>query len=294
MSAGLHRLVLVLAWLGLAFPATAQQYPNWLQVLYNHQSVNPAYTAIGENLGFFIMNRSQMTGQHPANYARQLSFHSPVFNQFNGAGLDLISDRTDSISHLTLFTNYSYEMLIDDDIRLRLGGTFGFARIDKTGEVERDLMGNFGFGAFVYSSNGFFSLSFPRLIKNNAAYVRPEERIQNENRLILFSTAAIFPVSEGVILKPQLFYAIPYGRASRMDLSFHLLLKEKTEFGVLFSPGRCVGLMARSSLTPELRMAVAGDLAIKNPSGKRLSHLDLSLTYDIDLYGREKRQVLHF
>lgn len=121
MSAGLHRLVLVLAWLGLAFPATAQQYPNWLQVLYNHQSVNPAYTAIGENLGFFIMNRSQLTGIHPANYARQLSFHSPVFNQFNGAGLDLISDRTDSISHLTLFTNYSYEMLIDDDIRLRLG-----------------------------------------------------------------------------------------------------------------------------------------------------------------------------
>lgn len=270
-----------------------QQYPQWQQYLFNHQSVNPAYTALGENLGFFILNRTQLSGISPANYSTIFSFHAPIFNNFNGAGIDAIADRNDSISHLSLFADYSYEMLIDDDIRLRLGGTFGFSRISKTDE-KTDHQGNFGIGAFIYSTNGFFSFSVPRLIRNNAAYENHEDRILRENRLIFFSAAAIFPLAENVRFKPQLFYAIPFGRASRMELSMNFLLKEKDWLGVLYAPGHRIGMLAQKEWSEKIRTAVSGDIGISGNTEKRPFLIELSLNYAIDLYNRERRPAFHF
>ncbi len=296
MSGLLQRMGMILAFMGVTLGSAGQHYPNWLQYLFNHQSVNPAYTAIGENLGFFVMNRSQLTGLSPADYSHQLSFHSPIFNQFNGAGFDMIADRADSLAQLSLFTNYSYELLIDEDIRLRMGGTFGLAhttKILKEAE-EKELTGNFGIGAFIYSPNGFFSFSIPRLIKNNAANLTPEERILQENRLFFFSTAALFPISEGVMLKPQLFYAIPFGKSSQMDLSFNLMLKEKTWVGLLYTPGQRIGAMAEGHLYRQIRMALATHIGRDGPTGKTVAFLDLSLSYGIDIYGRGKKPVNRF
>lgn len=293
MGRGLQRLLLAALLMIAGLSLRGQQYPQWQQYLFNHQSVNPAYTALGENLGFFILSRTQLSGISPANYSTILSFHTPIFNHFNGAGIDAIADRNDSISHLSLFADYSYEMIIDEDLRLRLGGTFGFSRIGKTNE-KTEHQGNFGIGAFIYSTNGFFSFSVPRLIRNNAAYENQEERILRENRLIFFSAAAVFPLTENVRFKPQLFYAIPFGRASRMELSMNFLLKEKDWLGVLYAPGHRIGMLAQKQWSGKVRTAISSDIGIADTPGKRPFLVELSMNYAFDFYKRQQRPVFHF
>lgn len=289
MRSTLQRAAIFLTLLVITPGLAAQQYPQWLQYLFNHQSINPAYAAVGENRGFFMMNRTQLTGNNPPDYTWQFSYFSPVFNNFNGAGIDLTADRTDSLSHFTLFLNYSYELLLESDLFLRLGGTFGVSHISRTGATESDILGNFGIGAFLYNKNGFFSLAIPRLIKNNAQYLKPDERLLHENRLLFFSTAALLPINENLRVKPQLFYIIPLGKSTRMDILFTLYLKEKNSFGMVWSPADHWGFMARHNFSDHISAALAYDRGRHDISGKPVSHLSISLIYKVNIYDKEKQ-----
>jgi len=287
-------VVIVLAFLATAGSAPGQPLPHFRQVLFNHQSVNPAYTAIGENRGFFVFLRNQLTGGKPAGYTRMVSIHTPVFNNFIGTGLDILSDRTDTLERFTLFTNYSYELMVSSDLRLRLGGTYGFSSFGQTGSGERNLMGNFGIGAFLYGENGAFSLAIPRLLGTNPGTSDPSDPVTTDQRIFYFGASAFFTLSDAVKIKPSIFYAIPFGLPAGVDLNFMLELKENYRIGLAYRVDGPVGLMAQVRLKNNFRIGIGGNFKSSPGGGKTVTNGDLSLSYDVDIYRRVNRPAFYF
>lgn len=291
---GIPRLLTITTLLlGLYLPSSAQTSAVWSQYLFNHQSVNPAYSAIGERIGFYLHTRNQWAGPSPAPSMQMLSFHAPVFNNFIGTGADLTHEKTDSTSRLSLFTDYSYELMMDEDVRIRLGTNFGITASRVSGEAQT-LTANFGIGAFIYSDNGYFSLSIPRLMRNNNANTNPLQALLQENRHFFFSTGAVFKLTETTRIKPALFYSIPYGHPATMDLSLSLLLKEKLWLGLLCSPGEKIGFYARQNIISHFRVGVGADFYKHPLTGKTAGNFDLFLARDIDFYKRSKPRKLYF
>ena len=277
----------------LYLPASAQIKAVWPQYLFNHQSVNPAYTAINEQIGFYLHSRNQWAGPSPAPSMQEISFHTPVFNNFIGTGADLCHEKTDSTSRLSLFTDYSFEMMMDEDVRIRLGANFGIVN-SRIAKADPNLVVNFGIGAFIYSDNGYFSLAIPRLMRNNNAGGNPMEALSQENRQFIFSAGAVFRLNETTRIKPVLFYSIPYGYPSRMDLSLHLLLQEQIWLGILWSPDDRVGLYARKTVKSHFSVGVGADFYTHPLTGKTAGNFDLFVTRDIDFYNRAKPRKLYF
>ena len=289
----LHLLTIIMALMGMALPASAQLTATWQQYLFNHQSVNPAYTAIGEQIGFFLLTQNQWAGTSPAPSLQMFSFHTPIFNNFIGTGVDITHEKTDSTRHFSLYTDYSYELMMDEDVRIRLGTNFGLAH-NRLWDENPTLEVNFGIGAFIYSDNGYFSFSIPRLVRNNNANTNPLDAILLENRHFIFSAGAVFKLNETARIKPVLFYSIPYGHTARMDLSLNLLLREKLWLGVLVSPGDKMGFYVRKNIKSQFRMGAGADFYKHPVTGKIAGNFDLFVARDIDFYKRTKPRILYF
>ncbi len=236
-----------------------------------------------------------------------ISLHTPVFNNFIGAGLDYFRDRTIfnqdiaspadstfSLDRSSLYTHYSYELMVAHDLRLRLGGTFGVSSFEETGSGERNMQANFGIGAFLYGENGAFTLAIPRLMGTNPGSSNPADPITLDQRIFYFGASAFFSLSEEIKLKPAIFYAVPFGLPAGVDLCFILELKEKVRLGTVYRVDGPMGVLAQTKLKNNFRIGFGGNFENHPVTGKGTFNADLSLSYDIDIYGRKNRPPIFF
>lgn len=310
MGFNLKKYVLLLVFLINAGVISGQQDPIFSQYMFNTQSVNPAYAGMWEKIGFLSLVRKQWAGIDRTPLTQMVSFHSPLRNEYVGVGLNVINDRFAREERLSIFADYSYELLVSPRQRLRLGLKFGFMnyknplteyqliddQYDPAFQEDIDLkfLPNFGVGAFYYDENFYVSLSIPKVVKNDFRTNRNNFATMAEVRHLYFSTGYVFPLTNELKFKPTLMFRATVGAPFQIDLGANFLVSEKMWLGAMVRTGDALCFVAQWIFENNIRIGYAMDITFTEIYKHQNGTYEFTLSYDIDFYGRSYVRSKYF
>jgi type IX secretion system PorP/SprF family membrane protein len=286
-----------------ALKSEAQLDPMFTQYMFNIQSVNPAYAGMWEKVGFTSIVRRNYAGIDRAPLTQLISFHTPVKNEFVGLGLTIINDNIGRETRLSIFGDYSYKILLDQNLYLRLGLKFGFMNYNNRlnqyilypdnefdpafqGEVNNKFMPNFGVGAFLYNDNFYVSLSIPKLIQNDFMANVNNFSSLAEAQHIYLTGGYVFGMQNNIKFKPSALMRYTIGLPLELDIAGTFNFKERFELGAMFRTGNSIGFIAQWIFNKKLRVGYAVDIPITQIFNYQYGCHEVMVSYDIDFYGR--------
>ncbi len=307
----LYRFILLVILFFQFMVAKGQQDPMFTQYSNNIQSINPAYAGMWEKIGFFSMVRRQWAGIDKAPLTEIFSFHTPLRNEFVGLGLNVINDQIGREKRLSVFGDYSYKLLIKQDVYLRLGLKFGFLNYNNNlneyklypdnrydpayqGDINLKFMPNFGVGGFLYSDDWYISLSVPKLIKNDfKANVNNYSSVA-ETRHVYITGGYIFHMPDNIKFKPAMLLKGTINAPVQLDISANFLIKDRFELGVMYRTGDAIGFIAQWIFNRKLRLGYAIDFSTSKIAGYQNGSHEFVVSYDVDFYGRSYVRTRYF
>src|SRR5512135_3365102 len=108
------KYILLFILLILNIRTMGQLDPIFTQYMFNTQAVNPAYAGMWRKIGFLALVRKQFVGINNSPFTQIVSFHSPLHNETVGIGLNVINDRYAREERLSVFGDYSFEVMVSD------------------------------------------------------------------------------------------------------------------------------------------------------------------------------------
>lgn len=289
----------------------AQQDPIFTQYMFNTQAVNPAYAGMWEKIGFISLVRKQWAGIEKSPFTQMVSFHSPLFNEYAGVGLNVINDRFAYEERLSIFADYAYELLVTPEKRLRLGMKFGFMNyknplrryqlypdyiFDPAFQEDIDLkfLPNFGIGVFYYDENFYISASVPKLVKNDFVENRNNYSSLAEVRHFYLSGGYVFTLNPDLKFKPTVMMRGALGAPVQIDLSANFMLNDRLWLGAMVRTGDALCFVAQWIFNNNIRIGYAMDITFTEIYRHQNGTYEFTLSYDVDFYGRSYLRSRYF
>lgn len=289
----------------------AQQDPIFTQYMFNTQAVNPAYAGMWEKIGFISLVRKQWAGIEKSPFTQMVSFHSPLFNEYAGVGLNVINDRFAYEERLSIFADYAYELLVTPERRLRLGMKFGFMNyknplrryqlypdyiFDPAFQEDIDLkfLPNFGIGVFYYDENFYVSASVPKLVKNDFVENRNNYSSLAEVRHFYLSGGYVFTLNPDLKFKPTVMMRGALGAPVQIDLSANFMLNDRLWLGAMVRTGDALCFVAQWIFNNNIRIGYAMDITFTEIYRHQNGTYEFTLSYDVDFYGRSYLRSRYF
>ena len=305
------KYLVLMAVMAATLEVKAQQDPIFTQYMFNTQAVNPAYAGMWEKIGFISLVRKQWAGIEKSPFTQMVSFHSPVFNEYAGIGLNVINDRFAYEERLSIFADYAYELLVTPEKRLRLGMKFGFMNyknplrryqlypdyiFDPAFQEDIDLkfLPNFGVGVFYYDENFYVSASVPKLVKNDFVENRNNYSSLAEVRHFYLSGGYVFTLNPDLKFKPTVMARGALGAPVQIDLSANFMLNDRLWLGAMVRTGDALCLVAQWIFSNNLRIGYAMDITFTEIYRHQNGTYEFTLSYDVDFYGRSYLRSRYF
>ena len=308
-----RKIITILIVMLLATQGFSQQDPILTQYMFNMQSINPAYAGMWEKIGFSSLVRKQWAGIDKTPLTEAISFHSPLKNEYVGVGLNVINDHFGKENRLSIFGDYSYEVSISPQTRLRLGLKFGFMnyknpltqyQLYPDGEydeafaedVDLKFLPNFGVGAFLYDENYYINLSVPKLIENDFKTNINNYSTQAEIRTFYIGGGYVFKLTSlnNLIFKPTMLVRATWHNPLQFDIGANFMLMERLWIGGMYRSGDAVCVTSQLILNNNLRLGFAIDVTYTEIYPYQFGTYEFSLGYDIDFYGRSYVRSKYF
>ncbi|GAP69148.1 Bacteroidetes-specific putative membrane protein [Bacteroidales bacterium 6E] len=305
------KYLVLMAVMAATLEVKAQQDPIFTQYMFNIQAVNPAYAGMWEKIGFISLVRKQWAGIEKSPFTQMVSFHSPVFNEYAGIGLNVINDRFAYEERLSIFADYAYELLVTPEKRLRLGMKFGFMNyknplrryqlypdyiFDPAFQEDIDLkfLPNFGIGVFYYDENFYVSASIPKLVKNDFVENRNNYSSLAEVRHFYMSGGYVFTLNPNLKFKPTAMMRGALGAPVQIDLSANFMLNDRLWLGAMVRTGDALCFVAQWIFNNNIRIGYAMDITFTEIYRHQNGTYEFTLSYDVDFYGRSYLRSRYF
>lgn len=299
----LHKLGLTVVILTFSIGVRAQLDPMFTQYMFNTQLINPAYVGMWEKVGFFSLVRQNFAGIDNAPRTQLISFHSPIRNEFVGAGINIINDNIGKETRLSIFGDYSFKVLLKRDLYLRLGLKFGFLNYSNKlgqyelypdnqydpaflGEISNKFMPNFGVGAFLYNDYFYISLSMPKLIQNDFAANVNNYSSMAEVQHIYLTGGYIFRLPGSIRFKPSALFRYTIGLPLQFDIAATFNFKERFELGAMLRTDSSIGFIAQWIINKKMRVGYAVDIPITEIFSYQFGCHEVMVSYSFDFFGR--------
>ena len=312
---GIHygQLTKVLFFLLVWLQSAAQQDPIFTQYMYNGQVINPAYAGIWEKAGFTALVREQWAGINKAPLTESVSFHSPLFSESVGVGLNIINDTYGREQKLSVLADYAYEISLTPWRRLRFGVKFGFTNFKNplyeyqlypdgeydpifAQDVDLKFLPNFGVGAFLYEDNYYIGLAIPKMIENDFSYNYNNFSTKSELRTLYINGGYVFfldPLSR-FIFKPTAMVRYSIGAPVQFDVAANLLVFERFWLGLMVRSGNAVCATSQFFISKNLRFGFAMDMTYNEIYPYQYGTYEFTLGWDMDFYGRSYLRAKYF
>ena len=305
------KYLVLMAVMAATLEVKAQQDPIFTQYMSNTQAVNPAYAGMWEKIGFISLVRKQWAGIEKSPFTQMVSFHSPVFNEYAGIGLNVINDRFAYEERLSIFADYAYELLVTPERRLRLGMKFGFMNyknplrryqlypdyiFDPAFQEDIDLkfLPNFGVGVFYYDENFYVSASVPKLVKNDFVENRNNYSSLAEVRHFYLSGGYVFTLNPDLKFKPTVMARGALGAMVQIDLSANFMLNDRLWLGAMVRTDDALCFVAQWIFNNNIRIGYAMDITFTEIYRHQNGTYEFTLSYDVDFYGRSYLRSRYF
>ena len=151
----------------------SQQEVTFSQYMFNHQSLNPAYTGSKEYTQFVILHRTQWINFPGAPESQAFTFNHKMSSKYFGIGLSGVNDKIGPISGSRVAIDLAYHLQINSSY-LSVGIKTGFNNfnfdenviqtttpndLSFTFDDEGEFLPNIGFG-FYYHSPRWYTRDF--------------------------------------------------------------------------------------------------------------------------------------
>ena len=281
--------------------------------MFNGQIHNPAYAGMWEKIGFTALVREQWAGINRAPLTEAISFHTPLNNESVGLGLNIVNDTYGREKRLSVLADYSYEIYLTPQRRLRFGIKFGFTNYKNPlteyelypdGEYDRafaqdiDLrfLPNFGIGAFLYQDNYYVGLSIPKLVENQFKDNYQNYSTKAELRTLYLNGGYVIQFYTGnrTVLKPTAMVRATWGIPIQYDLAINVLLKEKLWLGLMNRSNNAVCVTAQWMFSNNMRLGFAMDVTYNDIFPYQNGTYEFTIGYDVDFFGRSYMRAKYF
>jgi type IX secretion system PorP/SprF family membrane protein len=308
-----EKLLKLFFFLLVTLPTAAQQDPIFTQYMFNGQIHNPAYAGMWEKIGFTALVREQWAGVNRAPLTEAISFHTPLNNESVGLGLNIVNDTYGREKRLSILADYSYEIYLTPQRRLRFGIKFGFTNYKNplteyelypdnefdrafAQDIDLSFLPNFGIGAFLYQDNYYVGLSIPKLVENDFKSNYQNYSTKAEVRTLYLNGGYIFQFYTGnkIVLKPTAMVRATWGDFVQWDLAINVLLKEKLWLGVMNRSGNAVCVTAQWMFNNNMRLGFAMDMTYNDIFPYQNGTYEFTIGYDVDFFGRSYMRAKYF
>src|SRR6476661_540736 len=253
--------VLLLLLLAVSVQGMAQQTPQLNQYLFNGIYINPAYAGYKESTYLHSFARSQWTGMEGAPTTMSASIDASLDDGNMGLALMLNHDQIGAQTQSAAYLNYAYRIRIGNDEMSKLsfgigagvlqsglnGSKLRYAEEENSmpmGTINK-LMPNARAGIYYSNQHFFTGISAENLLTNRQ--LRTEsELIPIPQTHVYFTAGAIFPIGQGLEMKPSILIKDDFRGPTSVDLNAFMLLNERVWIGGFYR--RSMNLMQREYL----------------------------------------------
>lgn len=251
----MKRFLLVILWIISSGRLLAQQDAQLTQYVFNGLFINPAYAGYQEHLNFSSLYRYQWTGIKGAPRTTTLAVDASVKDDNVGLAFQVMSDKLGAQNNLSVYANYAYRKLLDDDnnSRLAFGLGVGFlnAQLNEnllnpndindpeiSHYLESSFMPDARVGVFLSNQKYFVSAAANNMISGflmrnkilAVNMIRPRPHYY-------LSAGFITPVAEGIKVKPFFLIKDDIGGPTSLDLNTFFLLGDRMWIGAGYRTG---------------------------------------------------------
>lgn len=297
----------------LTLKGFSQMDPILTQYMFNMQTINPAYAGMWEKIGFSSLVRKQWAGIDKTPLTEVISFHSPLKNEYVGIGLNVMNDHFGKENRLSIFADYSYEISLTPQTRLRFGLKFGFMNYKNpltqyqlypdeeydeafAEDVDLKFLPNFGVGAFLYDENYYINFSIPKLVENDFRTNINNYSTQAEIRTFYLGGGYVFRLRSlnNLIFKPTALVRATWNNPLQFDIGANFMLMERLWLGGMYRSGDAVCVTSQWIFNNNLRLGFAIDVTYTDIYPYQFGTYEFSIGYDIDFYGRSYVRAKYF
>jgi type IX secretion system PorP/SprF family membrane protein len=281
--------------------------------MYNAQVINPAYAGMWEKVGFNALVRNQWVGINRAPLTEAISIHSPLNQERVGLGLNIVNDYYGREKRLSVLADYSFEVSLTPQRRLRLGLKFGFVnyknpltdyRLYPDNEYDRayaedidlSFLPNVGVGAFLYEDHYYVGFSIPKIVQNEF-----KDNFQNYSTKAEFRTMYLtggyvwrFYAMNKIIFKPTLMVRATMGQPVEFDMALNFMLRDRLWLGVMGRSMNAVSFLTQWFMTKNMRLGFAMDIHYNEIFPYQYGTYEFTVGYDIDFFGRTYIRAKYF
>jgi len=210
----MKNILIILAFLICYGDAIGQSEPHYTHFMYNQLPINPAYAGSREAIHFSGLYRNQWFGIDGAPENFSFNFDTPIFNNRQGLGLSLQSDKIGWSQNYLVDLAYAYRIQLSKKGKLSIGLK---ARIDyhkltwdqadpfdeQDTNVplsnESSVKPNFGFGAMYKTDKFYIGLSAPSLLRTSLYSQKIGEDLRFRDKTTYYlSAGAMFGAGRNV------------------------------------------------------------------------------------------------
>ena len=225
-----HYFILFFILFCIPFLILGQQEVTFSQFMFNHQSLNPAYTGSKDYTQFVILHRSQWMNFPGAPESQAFTFNHKMSSKNFGFGLSGINDKIGPMSSSRVAIDLAYHLTVNDAylaVGIKTGLTnFNFDEnviqttspndLAFTFDQEGKFLPNIGFGIYYHSPRWYAGFSVPWFIENESF---------NIQRHFYGIMGGLLRISDNFEAKPSILVKHTQGSAFAYDFSVLLLYK---------------------------------------------------------------------
>ncbi|MCU0432168.1 MAG: type IX secretion system membrane protein PorP/SprF [Bacteroidia bacterium] len=258
----------------------AQYDPMFTQYMFNEMFINPAYAGSKEAIALTGLYRNQWVGIDGAPETVTLTAHAPLMNNKMGVGLSMLSEDIGVTNRQLYYASYAY--------RFKLGkGRFSFGlmaglnsirenllqvQTDQANDptfssnIPRQMVPNFGFGMYYYTSRFYAGISIPRMVDNNilatASGINTENKIDVSRFHYYFATGYLFDIGNNFKLKPQVMVKAVQNAPIEFDFNVNGLIRETLWLGASYRSGSDLSALVGYQFSPQFMLSYSYDYSI--------------------------------
>lgn len=160
----------------------AQQEAGYTHFSFNKLAYNPSFAGLEGAANITGIYRRQWLGFQDAPQTAVLNFHSPLFSEKAGFGLNLTSDKLGLTNNLEVSLAYAYHVKLSDATKLSFGLSSSFLQSSlnwskaKATDTDDTFIGidnakynkiNFGLGVMLTHDRYYVGASMPKMLANS-------------------------------------------------------------------------------------------------------------------------------
>lgn len=258
----------------------AQQVPMFTQYYTNPMLYNPALTGTGDLINATVLHRTQWNDMPGAPVNTAITLDGPFKEKKIGIGLGIFNENTDLLSRLSVMTNYSYRLNVNDDSHVLFGLSLGVNdnRIDFSKASVKDLNDPYlfsqaqrkasfdaTFGAAYIWKDLEFTIAVPQLMGNKVKFSNYDTRsYYTVHRHYMASLKYNYIINEDKGLSVAPLAVIRYAPSVPLQFDINAVLNWQKYgwFALAYKSGNALGVNLGVRIFDNLSAGYAYDISI--------------------------------